>query len=147
MSEKFKYTADEVLKLLDRGDAVIMFRDGLGGVTVLLARSPSGGDMPHDWPLDKTVREWSDYNSDLPVVPDTASDRIKTEAIRASIFLGPDGLSGCGVGPEAVSQALHSLTEKVTRKRIPNSDKAGSYHYLPRKYRPLASKATNRKPR
>lgn len=105
----FTWNADEVLKLIDRGYRVVMFKDGLGDVTALA--------IPPGVKLDAGVKRWRDYDGE-------GGDTI--EGIQRDVFSGPNKFSG---GGRTASQALHCLAEKAVFGRLP--DGRGGYFEPP----------------
>lgn len=102
--EPFRWNADEALKLLDNGWAIVLIKDGLGDVTALAVEPGK---------LDRGVRRWRDFSTH----PETVED------MRREAFAGPNKYSG---GGRTVAAALHCLTEKAVFHRLPDG-KGGFY--------------------
>lgn len=85
---------NDVMKLLDNGWKVLLFRDGLGQVSALAVREKDS--------VDKAVSRWADFESELSPAE--------------SVFDGPNRYCGCGT---TVAAALTAVTEKVLFRRLP----------------------------
>lgn len=94
---------EEARRLLDNGWQVLLFRDGLGQYSALAVRD--------DASVDDAVAGWSDHETDYEAV-----------SIPESVYDGPNRYCGCGL---SVSEALHSVAEKVIFRRLPTIPPAG----------------------
>lgn len=89
----------EIVKLLDNGWEVLLFRDGAGTYSALAVRE--GGSV------DDAVAAWAEYD---PLEQDPAPTPAE------SVFDGPNRYCGCGVTPAA---ALDAVASKVIFRRLP----------------------------
>lgn len=116
----FVWGAEKAQELFGAGYSIVLFRDGLGSVTAIA--------VDENESLDETVEEWRENDSieGLPEgglgMPDGEFDK----AVQRSIFQGVEKQSGCGL---SVAAALHCLTEKLLRTRLP--DGKGGYFTPP----------------
>lgn len=108
---QFVWDAEKAQELFDAGYSVVLFRDGLGSVTAIAVEENES--------VDETVEEWRE-NSSIDGLPEGGlgmPDDEFDKAVQRSIFAGIEKQSGCGA---SVAAAVHCLTEKLLRTRLPD---------------------------